>query len=204
MSIHTFVLMAPSGAGKGTQAKLLFNYLKSSGDEQLPVLYVETGPRFREFIKLPGYCSSLSRKINEIGGRQPDFLAIWNWTEIIKNELKENMHMIIDGAPRSLLEAQALQTAFQFYNRGKVHIIYLDVSSEWAEKHLLSRKRFDDLDIEHIRNKINWFEKEVRPAVDFFRNSSDFNFLMINGEQEIQKIHQDIISQIKWQDNDQN
>ncbi len=197
MKYETFLVMGRSGAGKGTQAKILNEYVKSHDEEKYPVLYVETGPRFRQLIKGEGYTSELARRVNEDGGRQPDFLAIWNWTEMMKENLVEKMHIIVDGAPRSLLEAQILDTAFRFYKREKTNVIYINVSGEWSRIHLLKRGRLDDTTPD-IENKIKWFEQEVIPAVDFFRNSSDYNFIEVNGEQDISKVSNDILEALKW------
>ena len=63
MSPRTCLIIGRSGAGKGTQARLLNEYIKKIDKEGLPLFYVETGPRFREFIAREGYTNALAKEI---------------------------------------------------------------------------------------------------------------------------------------------
>ena len=74
--------------------------------------------------------------------------------------------------------------------------MYLNVSQEWSRKHLLSRGREDDIDIAMIQKRLDWYQKDVIPAVDFFKDNDGYNFLQINGEQPIEKVHRDLINEI--------
>jgi len=47
-----------------------------------------------------------------------------------------------------------------------------------------------------IERRLAWYEKDVIPTMKFFENNHDYRFLKINGEQEIEKVHQDIIEKI--------
>lgn len=196
MTPKTFIIMGHSGSGKGTQAKLLKEYLEKNNADGKSMVYIETGATFREFVEQPGYTNSISNTIMQEGGRQPDFLAIWNWADMLVKNMKEETHLIFDGAPRSLPEAETLDTAISFYKRKEVHILFLNVSTETAKKRIELRARKYDLNPGEEEAKIEWFNKEVLPAVDFFRSNKDYSFLEINGDQEIEKIHQDIISSL--------
>ena len=59
-----FILMGPSGSGKGTQAKLLMKYLKNNTN--LPLSYLSTGESFRKFIKKQNYTAKLTKDKLEI------------------------------------------------------------------------------------------------------------------------------------------
>ena len=131
----TFILMGRSGCGKGTQAKIIENLLKAN-DPHGVVFHLETGARFRDFVKGDSYSSKLAKVISETGSRQPDFLAVWNWAHIMVEELKGGEHIIIDGTPRSYEEALVLDTAMNFYGRERPYVIYLDVSREWSKRNL--------------------------------------------------------------------
>ena len=52
MKLQTFIFIGRSGCGKGTQVALLQKYIKTQ-DYKRPILYIETGERFRQFIKEP-------------------------------------------------------------------------------------------------------------------------------------------------------
>jgi adenylate kinase family enzyme len=191
--LHTVIFIGPSGSGKGTQADLFKNWIHRRDPEKNPILYVETGERFRQFIRSEGYSSSLSKKVYDKDERQPDFIACWMWGNVLIEELDENSHLVFDGAARSKPEAMVLTTALRFYEREKTTVIYLDVSSKWSEKHLLSRGRFDDVNISKIDKRLEWFEKDTKPAIEYFKSDPFYRVIEVNGEQAIEKVHQDII-----------
>lgn len=186
--------MGRSGCGKGTQSKLMEEYIGKTDAEVRSLFYLETGPEFRHFIRNEGYSNSLALKVAQNAERQPDFLAIWVWANVLVDHLKENMHLLVDGTPRSLPEAQALHTAMLFYGRPKPLIVYLNVSRAWSEKHLKARGREDDRKDEDIKRRLDWFESDVLPAIDYFRNNPYYHFVEINGEQAVDGVHRDILT----------
>jgi len=194
MTPHTFVFIGRSGCGKGTQAKLLTEYLKEKTPDT-PVFYMETGQTFRDFLSRNSYSSNLAKEINEKGGLQPEFLAVWAWSHILVENLRGDEHLVIDGTPRKAREAAVLDSAFKFYKREKPFIIYINVSKDWSKERLLLRKRADDTE-EDIDQRLAWFETEVVPAIDYFRGSEDYRMIDVIGEQPIEEIHREIISKI--------
>ena len=193
MTPKTFILIGRSGCGKGTQAKLLSDYLKKT-DPEKEVLYIYTGDEFRKFIKGDSETQKLSKKIYDMGGLQPEFLATYMWTSFLVNKYYKNEHLIFDGAPRKHHEAGVLDSAFKFYDLKEIYIIQIEVSKEESIKRLMARKRFDD-NKEDIEERLSWYETEVIPAIGFYKNNPSYHFLQINGEQTPEKIHQDIIQQ---------
>ncbi|MDP3763078.1 MAG: nucleoside monophosphate kinase [bacterium] len=191
--LYTVIFIGRSGCGKGTQADLFKNRIARL-DPGRQILYVETGEHFRKFIRSEGFSSELSRKINEEDKRQPDFLACWMWAGMLVEELMPDMHLIFDGAPRSLPEAVVISTAMKFYEREKPAVIYLNVSRKWSEDRLLSRGRTDDSSISKITRRLNWFDEETLPAIEYFRNSKLYQLIEVNGEQPIEKVHADIVA----------
>lgn len=195
MNLKTFIFTGRSGCGKGTQVDLLKEYIAKNDTSNKPVFHLETGAQFRNFIKGDGYSSKLANEISKSGARQPDFLAIWAWSHILVEKLKGGEHLIIDGTPRSLEEAKVLNTAMKFYGRIKPYVVYLNVSRDWSEKKLLSRGRADD-GMDGIKKRLDWYERDVQPAIDFYKKDPNIIFLDINGEQSIEKVHDDIIAAI--------
>lgn len=193
-----FVFIGRSGCGKGTQAELLIEYLKKQGqiNDHQPLFYVETGNRFRDFIKGTSYSSRLSKGAMERSERQPDFLAVWNWSHLLVENLMGDELLIFDGTPRSLPEAQMLDTAFKFYGYDKPVIINMDVSVDWAKKRLSERGRGDDKKDSDIEKRLAWYETDVVPAIKFYENNTDYNFIRINGEQTIEEVNLELISKV--------
>jgi len=195
MNEKTFIFLGRSGCGKGTQAELLKKYLAEKTPD-VPCFHLEVGAKFREFIGRDTYTSGLSREVNARGGLQPEFLAIWAWSSVMIKQVKGGEHMIIDGTPRKLREACVLEKALEFYGRDDVHVIFLDVSRAWSRERMLSRKRADDND-KDIEARLDWYDKDVVPAVSYFRKNRHFSFHDIGGEQPAEKVHADIIAAIE-------
>lgn len=195
MNLKTFIFIGRSGCGKGTQVKLLMDDLKEKNKSE-EIFYLQTGQHFRDFVKKKGFANEMAKKIMEEGGRQPDFLAVWVWSNAFLENVKNEEHLIIDGTPRSLNEARTLDTAIRFLRRRKPYVVYIDVSRQWSEERLLERGREDDLDIEEIRKRLDWFEDDVLPAVSFYRDNQDYNFIYVDGEQTIEEVNKEMMDKI--------
>lgn len=139
--------------------------------------------------------AQISTEINSVGGLQPPFLAIWLWAEELVKNFTGEEHLIIDGTPRTITEAQALDSAMKFYKRKKPQIILIDVSVEEAKRRLLERARTDDTE-EGISNRLSWYESEVKPAIDIYREDDYYQFHEINGEQSVEEVHQELMGSL--------
>lgn len=195
---QTLIFIGRSGCGKGTQAEFLKQYLKEH-DPGREIFYLETGNRFRDFIKGDSLSSKLSFGIYEQGDRQPDFLAVWMWSHLFVDGLKGDEHIMIDGTPRSLNEARVLDSAIRFYKRNPATVIYINVSRPWAEKRLHDRGRKDDRSMEEVKKRLDWFETDVMPAVNHLKEHPEYRFLDINGEQPMEEVHREIIQKMESQ-----
>ncbi len=195
MAPMTFVFIGRSGCGKGTQSKLLMDGLKAEAPEH-PIFYLQSGEAFRELVKTESQTARLAKTIYDAGGLQPEFLAVWVWADLFMKNITGNEHIIMDGQARKLREAEILESALKFYGRTEPQVIYLKVSREWATARLLERKRPDDT-VEDIKKRMDWFEADVLPAIDFFKNHPYYKVHEINSEQEIGKVHEDIM-QALW------
>lgn len=189
---NTYIFIGRSGCGKGTQAELLRAKLAAS---KFPIFNVQTGNIFREFIQGKGITPERSRRLMDIGARQPDFLAIWVWASILMKRETLDEHWLFDGAPRGLSEAMALETAMEFYGRAKPAVVYLNCSKTWAIERLMGRGREDDKR-EEIENRQAFFDLNVIPAVEFFKKSPNCHFLEINGEQSVEGVEKEITQKL--------
>ena len=191
----TYIFIGRSGCGKGTQSKLMIDYIKqTAGLAENPVLHVETGAHLREFIQGPSLASREAKQIMDAKELQPSFVSNFIWSKVLIENVTGEEHLIIDGSPRKLVEAQILDSGLSFLGRVKPKVVHLNVSREWSKERLLDRGRADD-DILGIEKRLDWFDGEVAPVIEFFRNADNFDYLDINGEQPIEKVHQDILEQ---------
>jgi adenylate kinase family enzyme len=194
MSQYTFIIFGASGSGKGTQAHLLIDLLKKI-DSEKEVMYIETGQKFRDFADGPSYTAALVKGVMSTGALLPEFLPIWMWTEILVHDFKGNENIIFEGVSRREHEAPILDSALRFYKREKPFVISLVVSKEWATQKLMARGRYDDTPAD-IKERLAWYDKNVIPAIDFFKNDPYYKVVEINGEQSIEDVHKEILSKL--------
>ncbi len=197
-NLHTYIFIGRSGCGKGTQVEKLAEHLKEKGviTAEHDWLRLETGARFREIIETSGYTAQMLKQGINRGERLPDNFAIWTWTNFLFDKFTGAEHIFCDGCPRSLLEAQALDLLFKFYNRNLPVVVYVDVSREESKRRLLERGRADDKP-EDIDRRLDWFDRDVLPAVEFYRNSPKYRFIEVDGEQTREKIHEDLVKMLE-------
>lgn len=187
-----FIFIGRSGCGKGTQAKLLIDYLKQE-DPGREVLYFYAGDAFRNLAAGASVTSRKVKETTESGGRAPDFLAVWTWTTKLIETLQGGEHLVFDGSPRSLNEARLLDSALRFYGYQETRVIFLKVSDQWSIARLTARGRVDD-GLDDIKRRLEWYEKDVVPAVEFYQTApAGYRFLPLNGEQTVAEVHRDIL-----------
>ncbi len=190
----TFIFFGPSGSGKGTQAKLLMEKLKEI-DPERNILYLETGQKFREFATEASFTARKTREVLEKGGLMPEFLPVWIWTQYLVDHMSGEEHLILDGISRREHEALIIDSALQFYDRKEPVVISIELSPESAVKRMEGRGREDDTDAE-IKRRLEWYEKNVVPAINHFKNNPYYKFIPINGEGTIEEVHKEIMEKV--------
>jgi len=194
MDDKVFIFTGRSGVGKGTQAQLLQNFLKEKYPKQR-LVYFESGANLRKFIIRPEYTAQLAKKVYEKGGLFPEFLAIYNWSDFFTREIRGNEFLVIDGSPRKIYEAKMLDTAFEFYKKENVYILFMDASREWSTELLLERGRSDDTP-ENIKHRLDWFEEDVAATIKYYQVHPKYTFLTIKADQAREKVHNEIVSKL--------
>jgi adenylate kinase len=192
-----FILIGRSGSGKGTQAKLLIEDLKKK-DSSRGTLYIQTGQELREFIKGSTYTEKKTKETYDRGELTPEFLALYAWIRLLVTTYDGTQNLIFDGTPRKVHEAGVINSLFEFYAFDKPWVINIDIDVEEAVKRLMARKRQDDNE-ETIRKRLHWYETDVAPTIEYFRNNPRYNFLNIPGERSIEEIHADIAQKLGLQ-----
>lgn len=187
---QTYIFISRSGGGKGTQISLLQQYFD---DHDLgEVFHLEVGDIFRNFFKQDTYASNLAKEITNRGELQPSFLAVWAWSSDLIKNLKMHHHIFVDGTPRQTDEQQILVEALEFFGRKKFTVVHVNISRECALTRMTSRHRDDD-NIDGIKKRLDWFDKDVLPVLGVFKKNPNCTYLEINGERDIEEIHKDIL-----------
>jgi len=193
-----YIIMGKPGSGKGTQAELLKGVLEK---DHAHVLHVTTGGAFREFMKGESYLSHRTTEVQNAGLLQPEFLSIWNWCSVFINNLKEDTTVILDGAPRKLLEVEVMHGVFPFLQYGKPIILHVEVGDTWAVEKQMHRAstehRPDSSSEEKIRERLKEYEKFIVPCLEVLKDDARYTFVHINGEQTIEAVHQEIVSKLE-------
>lgn len=193
MRPQTFIFFGKSGSGKGTQARLLGDYLKKTKGNE--ILYIETGDGFRKFTENDSYTAKLTKEVLAGGGLLPVFMPIWLWTDFLVKNYNGTQDLILDGLCRRPGEAPVLDSALKFFDQKNPIIVYINVSNDWAFKRMKDRGRVDDTDT-YIKSRLEWFEWNVVPAMAYFHEHPDYTFLEINGEQSVEEVHGELLSRL--------
>ena len=127
--MKNIIFIAPPAAGKGTQSELLCN--------KYGLLHISTGDLLREESKKE---TELGQEIKEkmsTGKLIDDSIII----ELLKNKLIEigNKSIILDGFPRTVVQAEAYDDMLDELNLDLGYVIVLDVDKELLEKRIVGR-----------------------------------------------------------------
>lgn len=192
---ETFVFFGIVGSGKGTQVKLLMNFLKSK-DGCDPV-YTSTGDEYRKIIASGSHTGNIVKDSLTRGELQPDFLTNAIFTNILVASLDAKKNLFADGYPRTIPQSEAFEEMMKFYKRENIKIIYIEVGKEEAMKRNLLRGRHDDTK-EGIAKRFDEYVNNVVPSMNYFKGKSSYTIYTINGEQTVEAVHKDIIKALGY------
>jgi adenylate kinase len=178
------LVLGPQGAGKGTQAKRI------SAEYEIP--HVATGDMFRAEVAAD---SELGREVGAImarGDLVPDETTI----AIIEKRLSEpdaSDGFVLDGFPRNLAQAQALDTMLGNIGRVLDAILFFAVSDEIGMERALSRAalegRADDTR-EVIARRLEIYHRETEPIVEHYRTTG--KLIPLHADRSIEQVWSEI------------
>ena len=125
------ILMGPPGAGKGTLAKQL--------KEALNLVHISTGDMFREAIKAQTELGVLAASYINRGDLVPDDVTIG----LVKERLSQPdcaAGFLLDGFPRTLPQAEALNEIAKSISRPIEAVINLDCDNEELVRRISGRR----------------------------------------------------------------
>jgi adenylate kinase len=159
------VLLGAPGSGKGTQATRL--------REHLQVPHISTGELLRAAVKAGTPLGLQAKAVMEAGSLVSD--------EIVLGMLEERLTagdtgngFILDGYPRNLVQANALDALLKKLAQPVDIAVQLDVDTELLIDRLAGRAQAEgraDDSPEAVRNRLNVYNEATAPVVDFYRNS---------------------------------
>ncbi len=192
MEFKTFVFFGIAGSGKGTQINLLIDFLKKNYNQDSVHAY--PGNEYRKISQSQKQIASSVKEIIEKGMLVPDFLTNAIFVNMLINSLNPDVNLIADGYPRTINQAESLLEQMAFFKRENIKIIYITLSEDEAMKRNLLRGRTDDTE-EGFKKRFAEYRINVVPSMEFLKNKG-IEVIEINGEQTVEKVHQDIISSL--------
>jgi adenylate kinase len=206
------VLFGPPGAGKGTQAKFLA--------EEFNIPHISTGDILRENVKKGTALGMKARSYMDKGELVPDQLL----NDLVRSRLEEpdtKKGFLLDGYPRTIPQAKALDEVMDDLNRKLSAVVNIDVGTSALVKRLSGRrickscgssyhvafnppKVKDTCDTcagelyqraddteEAIKNRLAVYKKQTQPVLDYYKKKGVL--VDIDGDTEIEEVKADVI-----------
>jgi adenylate kinase len=178
------LVLGPQGSGKGTQAKRI------AAAHDIP--HVSTGDMFRAAIHAD---TELGRRVEPIlasGELVPDELTV----ALIRERLSEpdaSEGFVLDGFPRNLAQAAALDAMLVEIGRSLDAILFFDLSDEISLERLRGRAeeegREDDTP-EVMARRLAIYHEQTEPVVEYYRTTG--KLVPLHAERPIDDVAQEI------------
>jgi adenylate kinase len=126
------VLLGPPGSGKGTQAKRLAKYLD--------IPHVSSGDLFREMKEADTPLAHEIRQILARGDLVPDDLTVQVVAERLKKADTREKGAILDGFPRTVPQAEALDELLAGLGESLDVVLLIDITEEEAVRRISGRR----------------------------------------------------------------
>ena len=207
------ILLGPPGAGKGTQAKML--------TEKFSIPQISTGDILRAAVKDGTTMGQKAKAFMDAGGLVPDEVVVG----IVRDRLQQtdcNKGFILDGFPRTVAQADALQASLQAMGKDLDRVISLKVDAEALIERLTGRRtcrncgrgyhvifdpslqagvcdacggelfQRDDDQEETIRRRLQVYAEQTAPLISYYRGTGVL--MELDGMQPIPQVQEKMLS----------
>jgi adenylate kinase len=178
------LLLGPQGAGKGTQAKRI------SAEYDIP--HIASGEILRAEMQAG---TELGRRVKDVYDRG-DLVSDDLMIELIKTRLAQtdtDAGFILDGFPRTTVQAEALDEMFGDIGRSFSVVFALQIPDGVAFERLRKRAelegRADDTD-DGIRRRLENYHRETEPLIEYYRTRG--NLVPVRGDRTENQVFADI------------
>lgn len=207
------ILLGPPGAGKGTQAAGIV--------EKYGIPHISTGDIFRKNIKEGTELGIKAKDYMDKGLLVPDELVV----AIVEDRLQQDdckKGFLLDGFPRTVNQAEALDRALEKMNQALDKVINVDVNKDSLVERAVGRRickecgatyhvvfnppkkdgvcdkcggslyQRADDNEETVSKRIEVYLEETQPLIDYYNNKNII--ATIDGQQDIDKVFADIVA----------
>ncbi len=150
------LFLGPPGAGKGTQAERVA--------KALGLAHVSTGDMFRWHVSEGTPIGVEVQAIMRRGDLVPDSMTISMLNDHIGLQDASGGY-ILDGFPRTLRQAEALDAAIG--EDALSAVVVLEAPESELLERLLARGRADDTE-ESVRNRLKLYAADTEPLIEFY------------------------------------
>ncbi|MGE5631149.1 MAG: adenylate kinase [Caulobacteraceae bacterium] len=210
------VLLGPPGSGKGTQASRI--------EKEFGIPHISTGDIFRDNMSRNTPIGMEAKKFIEKGLLVPDDLTL----KIVENRFLEDdcrKGFLLDGFPRTLVQAETLDSELGKIGKELDAVINLEVSDDLIIGRMTNRRvcskcgenynlcfykplsdeicdkcggklyTREDDRLETVTNRLNVYKSQTYPLIDYYKNKG--LLITVNGELSADAVFKDIIKALE-------
>jgi adenylate kinase len=182
------VLLGSPGSGKGTQAKILM--------ERLGIPHISTGDLLRAAIRAGTKLGQQAKTVMDRGEFVSDDLVLGMLSDRLQQPDAAN-GFILDGYPRNIAQAESLDLLLGKLGRPVDEAIQIEIPQEVIIGRLARRakqeSRSDDT-VETVRHRLNIYEQQTAPVVDFYVAGGKLT--QVHGVGSVEEVSERILSVI--------
>ncbi len=198
------IILGAPGAGKGTQASII--------SQKLDIPHISTGEIFRDNIKSNNELGKLAKEYIDKGQLVPDDITI----RIVKRRLDEDdcrRGFILDGFPRTVPQADALESELCKVNQSINKVLDIDVNDDEIVDRMMGRRvctncgatyhvkykppinpgkcdvcsqsleQRDDDTEETLRKRLQVYHRQTEPLIEYYRDKGLLT--VVRGEEDV-------------------
>jgi len=175
------IILGPPGVGKGTQSILIA--------QKLGLIHLSTGEILRDAVQKGTTLGKKAKAIMESGTLVSDDIMIGIIKDVLSEE-RMKLGFILDGFPRTISQAEALDEILQNMDFKDVRVVEISVPKEVLISRMMNRGRKDDT-YETVLNRLEVYENQTAPVRNHYNCKG--KVLEIHGEGSIEEINKKIV-----------
>ncbi len=157
--MHIIILGGP-GSGKGTQSEKII--------QKFSLQHLSTGDMLREEISQKTELGLKAKVVMDKGELVSDEIVLG----MVANKTKQaDKGLLFDGFPRTIAQAEGLDKLLSENSSEISKVLQLKVDNDELVKRMLGRGRADDNE-ETIRNRVNIFESQTKPLINYYQQQN--------------------------------
>lgn len=192
---RTILLFGAPGSGKGTQGKILGS---------IPNLFhFACGDAFRN-LRIEDRMGRLFIEYSSKGQLVPDEPTIELWAKNIRASTLDGEFnpthdiLVLDGIPRNASQAEILKDTLDVRAVFFLHCSDQGKMVERLQRRALRENRLDDANLEVIKKRLETYENETKPVLDFYGPELVHKIDATQSPLDVLREILDIIAKIKW------